>query len=153
MQWLWVALVFLAAVHGVMPGMVLQHRMGAGKILRVGAVQEGQSQEGWGLAGWGNAIGEYLNKTLRESLDPPVGVELVYFSHDDLIQEVTTPSGRVIPPCLRRQRLRLFLLPVDLFLVPPLLHSAPSPSFGAGRLRPPRFIASCHGLPRLEGVK
>ena len=77
-------------VLAVLPANPLQHSMGAGKVLRVGAVHEGgNAEEGWGVRGWGETLVGYLNRTLGESLDPPVGVELVYYAYDDLIEEVS----------------------------------------------------------------
>jgi hypothetical protein len=79
----------------VLPANPLQHSMGAGKVLRVGAVHEGgNAVEGWGVRGWGETLVGYLNRTLGESLEPPVGVELVYYAYDDLIEEV---SASIVP--------------------------------------------------------
>lgn len=84
-----------ALVMAVLPANPLQHSMGAGKVLRVGAVHEGgNAVEGWGVRGWGETLVGYLNRTLGESLEPPVGVELVYYAYDDLIEEV---SASIVP--------------------------------------------------------
>jgi hypothetical protein len=115
-------------VLAVLPANPLQHSMGAGKVLRVGAVREGRNaEEGWGVRGWSETLGEYLNRTLRKSLDPPVGVELAYYAYDDLIEEVSASIILLehISHLTERQSMQI---PASHPPVAPLLHGSCSAS-------------------------